>query len=137
MRNLASRAGNATATAPSVPSDKPAVKIAGRHPLLIGLVIIAAAWAGYLGWRYFAHSPAAGKPEAFPPVPVIATTVQQRDFPIVLTGIGNVTALNSATVRSMVTEVRDNGLALPLDAVQQGPQGQYVFVVGPDHKVAI
>ena len=44
MRNLASRAGNATATAPSVPSDKPAVKIAGRHPLLIGLVMIAAAW---------------------------------------------------------------------------------------------
>jgi multidrug efflux system membrane fusion protein len=35
---------------------------------------------------------------------VIATTVQKQNFPIVLTGIGNVTALNSATVRSMVTE---------------------------------
>ena len=39
-----------------------------------------------------------------PPVPVIATTVQKQDFPIVLTGIGNVTALNTATVRAMVTE---------------------------------
>src|SRR6185369_9292035 len=38
------------------------------------------------------------------PVPVIATTVTQQNFPIVLTGIGNVAALNSATVRSLVTE---------------------------------
>jgi multidrug efflux system membrane fusion protein len=30
--------------------------------------------------------------------------VQKQNFPIVLTGIGNVAALNSATVRSMVTE---------------------------------
>ena len=26
---------------------------------------------------------------------------------------------------------------MPLDAVQQGPQGQVVFVVGQDHKVAL
>jgi multidrug efflux system membrane fusion protein len=31
----------------------------------------------------------------------------------------------------VVTQIRDNGLTVPLDAVQQGPQGQYVFVVGP------
>jgi membrane fusion protein, multidrug efflux system len=37
------------------------------------------------------------------PVPVIAATVRQRDFPIVLSGIGTVTALNTATVRSQVT----------------------------------
>ena len=37
----------------------------------------------------------------------------------------------------VVTQVVDNGLTVPLDAVQQGPQGQYVFVVGPDHKVAM
>jgi multidrug efflux system membrane fusion protein len=66
--------------------------------------MIAVVSGGYLGWQHFARSPAVGKPEAPPPIPVIATTVQQRDFPIVLTGIGNVTALNSATVRSMVTE---------------------------------
>jgi multidrug efflux system membrane fusion protein len=35
------------------------------------------------------------------------------------------------------TQVQDNGLVVPLDAVQQGPQGQYVFVVGSDHKVAM
>jgi multidrug efflux system membrane fusion protein len=37
----------------------------------------------------------------------------------------------------VVTQVQDNGLTVPLDAVQQGPQGQYVFVVGPDHKAAM
>jgi membrane fusion protein, multidrug efflux system len=42
--------------------------------------------------------------DAPPPVPVIAATVEKQNFPIVLTGIGNVVALNSATVRSMVTE---------------------------------
>jgi multidrug efflux system membrane fusion protein len=38
------------------------------------------------------------------PVPVIAETVRTQNFPIVLTGICNVTALNSATIRSLVTE---------------------------------
>jgi multidrug efflux system membrane fusion protein len=66
--------------------------------------MIAIASGGYLGWQYFAHSPNAVQQEPTPPVPVIATTVQKQNFPIVLTGIGNVAALNSATVRSLVTE---------------------------------
>jgi multidrug efflux system membrane fusion protein len=37
----------------------------------------------------------------------------------------------------VVTQVQDNGLTVPLDAVQQGPQGQFVFVVGAGHKVAM
>ena len=37
----------------------------------------------------------------------------------------------------VVTAVQDNGLTVPLDAIQQGPQGQFVFVVGPDHKVSM
>src|SRR5215469_14800927 len=90
--------------APSVASDKPAVKSRRRPPLLVGLVIPAVASGGYLGWQHFAHGPAAAKLEPPAPVPVIATTVQKQNFPIALTGIGNVTALNSATVRSMVTE---------------------------------
>jgi membrane fusion protein, multidrug efflux system len=67
-------------------------------------VMIAVVAAGYLGWQRFAHSPSAARPAPVPPVPVIAATVQKQNFPIVLTGIGNVAALNSATVRSMVTE---------------------------------
>jgi multidrug efflux system membrane fusion protein len=90
--------------APSVASDKPPVKSGRRPPLIVGLVLIAVASGGYLGWQHFAHGPVAAKSEPPPPVPVIATTVQKQNFPIVQTGIGNVTALNSATVRSMITE---------------------------------
>jgi multidrug efflux system membrane fusion protein len=36
-------------------------------------------------------------------VPVIATKVQQHDVPIILTGLGTVTALNTATIHSQVT----------------------------------
>jgi membrane fusion protein, multidrug efflux system len=88
---------------PLVASDKPAVKNGRRPPLLVGLVLLAVAFAGYLGWQHFARVPTA-TPGPPPPVPVIATTVKQQNFPIVLTGIGNVAALNSATVRSLVTE---------------------------------
>jgi multidrug efflux system membrane fusion protein len=90
--------------APSVASDKPPVKSGRRPPLIVGLILIAVASGGYLGWQHFAHGPVAAKSEPPPPVPVIATTVQKQNFPIVQTGIGNVTALNSATVRSMITE---------------------------------
>jgi len=77
----------------------------GRRPYLVAVIVmIAAIAAGYLGWRHFAHVPAAAASEPPPPVPVIATRVREQNFPIVLTGVGNVTALNSATVRSMVTE---------------------------------
>jgi len=84
-------------------TKRPAAKHRRHPPVLVGLVAIAVIAGAYLGWQHFAPSPSSvpGPPA---PVPVIATTVQQRDFPIVLTGIGNVTALNSATVRSMVTE---------------------------------
>jgi multidrug efflux system membrane fusion protein len=44
------------------------------------------------------------------PIPVIATTVQERDVPIVLTGLGTVTALNTATVHAQIT-----GLLISVD----------------------
>jgi membrane fusion protein, multidrug efflux system len=84
-------------------TERPAANRARRAPLLIGLVMIAAVAVGYLGWRHFSQR-ASSAPEPAAPVPVIAATVKQQNFPIVLTGIGNVTAQNSATVRSLVTE---------------------------------
>jgi membrane fusion protein, multidrug efflux system len=92
------------AAVPTVPSDRTATRYARRRQLLVGLGILVAVLGGYLGWQHFAYSPSAPMPQPAPPVPVIATTVQKQNFPIVLTGIGYVTALNSATVRSLVTE---------------------------------
>jgi membrane fusion protein, multidrug efflux system len=37
----------------------------------------------------------------------------------------------------LVTSTEHDALTVPLDAIQQGPQGQFVFVVGPDNKVAV
>jgi multidrug efflux system membrane fusion protein len=83
--------------------ERPGAKHGRRGPLLLGLVMIALLAAGYLGWQHFMNRPTAA-PAPPPPVPVIAATVQKQNLPIVLTGIGNVAALNSATVRSLVTE---------------------------------
>jgi multidrug efflux pump subunit AcrA (membrane-fusion protein) len=76
-----------------------------RAPLLAGILAILVVVASYhLGWQHFADHRGITTPQPPPPVPVVAATVQEQNFPIVLTGIGYVTALNSATVRSMVTE---------------------------------
>jgi membrane fusion protein, multidrug efflux system len=88
---------------PSV-SDDHAIKSRRRAPLIVGFLVAAVAAGSYLGWQRFAHDPGAAEPAAPPLVPVIANTVKQQNFPIVRTGIGNVAALNSATVRAMVTE---------------------------------
>jgi multidrug efflux system membrane fusion protein len=87
----------------SVARDKPVAKSDRRPPLIVGVIMIAVAAGGYLGWKHFDDRPHV-VPAPPPPVPVIAATVKQESFPIVLTGIGNVAALNSATIRSMVTE---------------------------------
>ena len=82
--------------------SKPAAKNRRHAPLLVGLLIAAVAAGGYLGRQHFSHNPAAAVAEAPPPVPVIAATVQKQNFPIVLIGIGNVAALNSATSRRII-----------------------------------
>ena len=58
--------------------------------------------------------PASASPQ---PIPVIATTVQERDVPIILTGLGTVSALNTAAVRSQIT-----GLLVSVDF----KEGQFV-----------
>jgi multidrug efflux system membrane fusion protein len=75
-----------------------------RAQLLAGILVILVILASYLGWQHFADHRGVTTPQPLPPVPVIAASVQKQNFPIALTGIGYATALNSATVRSMVTE---------------------------------
>ena len=66
----------------------------------IALAILAAGIVVYSRSDRDHAAPAAVAPE---PIPVIAATVQQQNVPIVLTGLGTVTALNTATIGSQVS----------------------------------
>src|ERR1700742_1866336 len=68
--------------------------------IIVAAIVLVAAGAAYVRLGRSHALPTADPPQ---PIPVIATNVQQRDVPIVLTGLGAVTALNTATIRSQVT----------------------------------
>ena len=63
------------------------------------LAVVSAAIVAYAHFHR-EHASAAADPPL--PIPIIAATVERRDMPIVLTGLGTVTPLNTATVRSQV-----------------------------------
>jgi multidrug efflux system membrane fusion protein len=67
----------------------------------LGLAIILLAIGGAAYWR--ASRDRASPADPPQPIPVIAATVQKSDVSIVLTGLGVVTPLNTATVRSQIT----------------------------------
>ena len=70
---------------------------------VLGLVVLAAAAFAVIHLR-FADQPAS-VPAAASPVPVVTAQVQQHDEPIVLSGLGTVEALNTASIQSQVTGV--------------------------------
>jgi len=70
----------------------------------LGLTAIVAAAAAAIGVAYVRvdrQAPQAAAPP--PPIPIIAATVERRSVPIVVPGLGVVTSLNTATVRSQIT----------------------------------
>jgi multidrug efflux system membrane fusion protein len=69
----------------------------------LGLVVLAAAAFAVIHWRS-ADQPASTRAAASP-VPVVIAQVQQNDEPIVLSGLGTVEALNTASIQSQVTGV--------------------------------
>src|SRR3984957_13965250 len=70
---------------------------------VLGLVVLAAPALALIHWR-FPDQPAPA-PAAASPVPVVPAQVQQHDEPIVLSGLGTVEALNTASIQSQVTGV--------------------------------
>jgi multidrug efflux system membrane fusion protein len=73
------------------------------YKTLLGLVVLAAAAFAFIHWRS-ADQPASA-PAAASPVPVVTAQVQRHDEPIVLSGLGIVLALNTASIQSQVTGV--------------------------------
>jgi multidrug efflux system membrane fusion protein len=70
---------------------------------LLGFVVLAAAAFAVIYWR--SADQTAPAPAAASPVPVVTAQVQQHDEPIVLSGIGTVEAMNTASIQSQVTGV--------------------------------
>ena len=70
---------------------------------LLGFVALAAAAFTVVHFRFADQPRSAAAPAS--PVPVVTAQVQQRDEPIVLSGLGTVMALNMASIQSQVTGV--------------------------------
>jgi len=69
----------------------------------LGIVALAAAAFAIIHWRFADQT--APAPVAASPVPVVTAQVQQHDEPIVLSGLGTVEALNTASIQSQVIGV--------------------------------
>jgi multidrug efflux system membrane fusion protein len=72
-----------------------------------GLIVLAVlAGGGYVAWKYYASAKAqqaaADKPRGPAPVPVKIASVDKTDFPVYLTGLGNVQGFNTVVVRTRV-----------------------------------
>ena len=70
---------------------------------LLGIVALAAAALAVVHFRSADQPRSASAPAS--PVPVVTAQVQQHDEPIVLSGLGTVMALNTASIQSQVTGV--------------------------------
>ena len=75
-----------------------------RVPYKSGLAVVALGAAAFAVVHFRSADQPASAP-AMSPVPVVTAQVQQRDEPIVLSGLGTVEALNTASIQSQVTGV--------------------------------
>ena len=80
-----------------------------RRRWTLGVVLVAIALGGYLGWLYVHGSrigtAAPGETkgsEMLPPIPVTVAQVKTADFPVYLNGLGTVEPFRTVTVRSRV-----------------------------------
>src|SRR5271166_2436823 len=74
-------------------------------PYKSGLAVVALGAAAFAVVHFRSADQPASAPAAASPVPVVTAQVQQHDEPIVLSGIGTVEALNTASIQSQVTGV--------------------------------
>src|SRR5947199_1081731 len=101
------RSGETGGTA--APVRNPAQRGEGRGVvigLMTGLALLGAAWLFAKQQRSTKTSPGTGPASRggsrLAPVPVVAGTVNQKDVPIYLDGLGTVQAFNTVTVRARV-----------------------------------
>src|SRR5215469_13664239 len=75
-----------------------------RWYLIVAMVMLAAVWGAYVGWRHHAIANPAAATASAPSstIPVSVATAQRRDVSIYLTGLGTVQAFNTVTVKTRV-----------------------------------
>src|ERR1700730_3280130 len=124
-----------TALRPSyIPKEEPppAKKGGWKSVLYTVLVVILVVGAWYLYRSNTAKKEKAAQAlaarAANRPVPVQALAVQQRTVPIYLTGLGNVTAYNTVTVRSRVD---GQLMSVPVREGDEVKQGQLLALIDP------
>jgi multidrug efflux system membrane fusion protein len=124
-----------TALPPSyIPKEEPppAKKGGWKSVLYTVLVVILVVGAWYLYRSNTAKKEKAAQAlaarAANRPVPVQALAVQQRTVPIYLTGLGNVTAYNTVTVRSRVD---GQLMSVPVREGDEVKQGQLLALIDP------
>src|SRR5262249_23557562 len=71
----------------------------------VGFGVIALSVLGFALTYYRADSVSQPQAAQTAPVPVVTASVQQQNVPLILTGLGTVQALNTATIRSQVTGI--------------------------------
>ncbi len=73
-----------------------------RAGVVIAIVAVAAALAGYAGWRHFSADAKTPASTAAVAIPVTAAQAQKADFAVYLEGLGTVQPYDTVTVRSRV-----------------------------------
>jgi len=82
-------------------------RFGSKSKLLATLILLAA--TGYGAWRYFGReeastpAPPARSGARSPATPVVATTVEKGDFPIILSGLGTVTPPATSVVKTQIS----------------------------------
>ena len=95
-------ASEVSSTVGKPPVDPPRGGEAGKGHFWLWIFVILLIVGGLAIYRMRSSSQLASKDSAGEPISVGVTTVQKRDMPYYLTGLGSVTAFNTVTVRPRV-----------------------------------
>jgi multidrug efflux system membrane fusion protein len=108
--------------APPVETDRPRRSLAG--PILLGIAVVligGVAWAFLHNQKVAAETAsAAASAAANRTIPVLTTKVAQRDVPVWLDGLGNVSAFYTVTVKTLVDGRADKVLFTEGQHVKKG-----------------
>ncbi len=101
----------------------------GMEKRIFGLIALATVACLLITWRLTASQAAAATdPPPLPEVPVTTATVQTRDMPVFLNGLGTVQALNTVEIKAQV-----NGtlIAIPPKEGQEVHKGDIIAEIDP------